>query len=86
MAGKSGPPNWFSHANGVDRPVVDRTGGRAEYDFTLEWSLLRADGSTTSSAPDIFSSFSGQLDLKLVPQNVLVEMLVIDLAEMPTEN
>jgi uncharacterized protein (TIGR03435 family) len=78
--------SWFSNANGVDRPVLDRTGLNGRYDFTLEWSALQADSGSDSSGPDIFTAMVEQLGLKLVPQNALVEFLVIDRADMPSEN
>ena len=76
--------NWFSNANGVDRPVIDRTGLTQHYDFALEWSIPRT--ARIDSAPDIFTAMPEQLGLRLVPQNAPIEYLVIDHAEMPTAN
>jgi uncharacterized protein (TIGR03435 family) len=76
---------WFSNANGVDRPILDQTGLTGRYDFTLEWSnpLLSAQDST---APSIFTAMSEQLGLKLEPRRVPLEILVIDRAQIPSEN
>lgn len=78
--------NWFSNANGVDRPIIDQTGLTGRYDFTLEWSLLRAGVGSDSTAPDIFTALREQLGLRLVSQNAPVEFLVIARAEVPNEN
>jgi uncharacterized protein (TIGR03435 family) len=77
---------WFSNANGVDRPVLNRTGLAGHYDFTLQWSIPRVDGETDPSAPSIFTAMTEQLGLKLDPQKAPVEYVVIDSAEMPGEN
>lgn len=73
----------FNEVAGVDRPVIDRTGLAGKYDFTLEWS---PPDEPTGVAPDIYTAIRDQLGLRLVPQNAPVEYLVIDHAEMPTEN
>jgi uncharacterized protein (TIGR03435 family) len=77
---------WFSNANGVDRPVLNRTGLAGHYDFTLQWSIPRVDGETDPNAPSIFTAMTEQLGLKLDPQKAPVEYVVIDSAEMPGEN
>jgi uncharacterized protein (TIGR03435 family) len=77
--------NWFSNANGVDRPVIDQTGLTGKYDFTLEWSNPLASASD-STAPSIFTAMIEQLGLRLEPRKAPVEFLVIDRAEMPDEN
>ncbi len=76
--------NWFSNANGVDRPIVDRTGLTGRYDFTLQWSNALAQ--TDSTDPSIFTAMPEQLGLRLEPARAPVEYLVIDRAEMPGEN
>jgi uncharacterized protein (TIGR03435 family) len=78
--------NWFSNANGVDRPIVDETGLTGRYDFTLEWSVPRAGVAEDLAAPDIFTAMREQLGIRLVPQTAPVGILVIDYAEMPGEN
>jgi hypothetical protein len=52
--------NWFSNANGVDRPVTNQTGLTGRYDFTLEWSNPLA-GQADSRAPSIFTAMPEQL-------------------------
>jgi uncharacterized protein (TIGR03435 family) len=67
------------------RPVVDKTGLSGGYDIRLDFA------SNTSTAddglPSIFTAIQKTLGLKLEPQNVPVEFLVIDHVDRtPTEN
>jgi uncharacterized protein (TIGR03435 family) len=81
------------------RPVVDKTGLAAKYDFVLEWTPdggadARAqgfgDGITTPApapgGPTIFTALQEQLGLKLEAQKGPVQNIVIDRAEKPSEN
>ena len=77
--------NWFSNANGVERPVVDETGLTGRYDFTLEWSNPLIDDQD-SKAPAIFTAISEQLGLRLEPRKMPLTVLVIEHAELPGEN
>ena len=71
-------------ARPVGRPVVDKTGITGKYDITLNFA---PEGSTDSTLPSIFTALQEQLGLKLEPQKVPVEILVIDhLEKMPSEN
>jgi bla regulator protein blaR1 len=80
------------------RTVVDNTGLKGNYDFTLHWTpdpstpALNgpgggSDGTTSSeSGPSIFTAIQEQLGLKLESQKGPVEILVIDHVEKPSEN
>ncbi len=75
------------------RTVVNRTGLKGQYDFTLKWANQQtanapSAGSTAaeSDAPSIFTALEEQLGLKLVPAKGMVEVVVIDHVEMPSEN
>jgi len=57
-------------------PVIDQTGLKGFYDFKLAWE----PGESLSSV------LQQQLGLKLEPRKVPVELLVIDIAEKPSEN
>lgn len=85
----------------LGRPVVDRTGLDAHYDFKLEWApdpsqpVLRSRDSGTfvssapsadSSGPSIFTALQEQLGLKLEAEKGPVEIIVIDRADRPTDN
>ena len=82
----------------IGRTVVDNTGLKGNYDFTLHWTPDQSaptlngpsgdpDGSTSSeSGPSIFTAIQEQLGLKLESQKGPVEILVIDHIEKPSEN
>jgi len=68
-------------------PVLDQTGLKGIYDFTLQWppdqsSWLLPESSRSS----LFAAIQQQLGLKLESTNGPVEVLVIDHAERPSEN
>jgi uncharacterized protein (TIGR03435 family) len=77
----------------LDRPVVDRTGLSGKFDFTLEWT---SDESQFGGAlppppaeptkPGLFVALQEQLGLKLEAMKGLVEAMVIDRVERPSEN
>jgi uncharacterized protein (TIGR03435 family) len=75
----------FSKGNGVDRPVIDKTGLTGAYDYKLEWgddTAIAADPSVAS----VFSAFEEQLGLKLEPTKAPVQVLIVDRAEKPSDN
>ena len=72
--------------------VVDRTGLTGNYDFALNW---KSDASgagnfnepvSNASASSLLTALQDQLGLKLEPQTVPMQVLVIDHAERPAEN
>jgi uncharacterized protein (TIGR03435 family) len=66
----------------LDRPVIDTTGIKGRYDFTLEWAQRDTD-----TGPSLFTALQEQLGLRLVAQKGPVEILVIDHVEkVPAEN
>jgi bla regulator protein blaR1 len=73
------------------RPVVDETGLRGTFDFTLKWTpeQLAASAAATGvgvDAPSFFTAIREQLGLLLVPSKAPVEVIVIDHLEQPSEN
>jgi len=85
----------------LDRPVIDRTGIQGSYDFTLEWTPAPNEGgpgaiglppraepprTTDSNRPSIFTALQEQLGLKLEPTKGLMDVLLIDHVERPSEN
>lgn len=81
----------------LDRPVVDRTALTGRWDFTLTWtpdeSQFRSLGARVppppadgSGPPGLFTAIQEQLGLRLESTNAPAEVLVIDRAELPTEN
>lgn len=84
-------------SNILDRPVVDRTGLTARYDFLLRFTpdpdqaanfggLAPANTADLDAPPDIFTAFEQQLGLKLQPTRAVVDVMVIDRIEMPSPN
>ena len=75
-----------------DRPVLDRTGLTGRYDWDLEWKpdetqfggLVKTDPESTK--PDLFAAIQQQLGLKLEATKGLVDTIVIDKIERPSEN
>ena len=73
----------------VNRTVTDKTGLTGIYDIDLKWTPEDGDEAKDSGAeagPSIFTALQEQLGLKLQPSKGPVETLVIDRAELPTEN
>jgi uncharacterized protein (TIGR03435 family) len=82
----------------LEMPVVDQTGlGRARFDFILKYTpdSLQGGGpkggaepqaASPDAAPDIFTAMQQQLGLKLESTKTLVDVMVIDKVEKPSEN
>ena len=79
FAAEIGPLSRDLH-DWTGRPVVDRTGLKGRFDFTLTWA---PEGSTDSSAPSIFTAVQEQLGLRLEPTRGPVDVLVVERAERP---
>lgn len=62
----------------LDRPVLDGTKLSSHYDLTLQWPT-----DSDASHPAVLAAIEEQLGLKLVPQLMPKEFLVIDHVEMP---
>lgn len=69
----------------MGRTVVDRTGLEGLYDFEVSFAP-EGPGAAPSDAPSLFTALQEQLGLKLDPHKELVEVLVVDHIERPTEN
>ena len=78
----------------VGQQVVDETGMKGVFDFTLEWSPDETQKATApdevaapASGPSIFAALREQLGLNLEGRKGPVEILVVDHVEKaPTEN
>jgi uncharacterized protein (TIGR03435 family) len=64
----------------LDRPVVDMTGIKGVYDFTLNWAPGDA-ASDGRSGPSIFTALQEQLGLKLEPRKIPFRIVVVDHVE-----
>jgi uncharacterized protein (TIGR03435 family) len=84
----------------LGRPVVDKTGLKGTFAFNLHWTPdaaeqenLKQSGEPAvpkptedSNGPTLMTALQEELGLKLVSHTERVQMLVIDHAEIPTEN
>lgn len=72
----------------MGRPVIDQTGLKDQYDFTVDYEAnADAPGAFTElNGPGLFRAFEDQAGLKLEATRSPVEILVIDHAEKPSEN
>ena len=73
----------------LERPVIDRTGLAETYDLTLQWD--EAPRGKEPAAPggnygSVFTAMQEQLGMQLEPQQVAVEVLVIDRIQRPSQN
>lgn len=69
----------------MGRTVVDRTGLEGLYDLDVTFAPA-GPGAGPSDAPSLFTALQEQLGLRLDPEQELVEVLVVDRIERPTEN
>ena len=73
----------------LGRPVVDMTGEKRSFDFSLRWTpddMEAAAASAPSNDPSLFTALQEQLGLKLESRKVTVDVLIIDHAELPSTN
>lgn len=68
------------------RPVVDKTGLKGLYTYTLEWFPANRVPPPDSNLPSMFAALEEQMGLRLVTETGLQEYLVIEHAERPSEN
>ena len=84
-------------SNVLDKPVVNQTGLTGRYDFSLKFTpdpgqivnfggLAPGNPTDLSAPPDIFAAFQQQLGLKLESTKAIVDVIVIDKIERPSEN
>ena len=69
-----------------DRPVVDETGLKGKYDFTLRWQPNETATNEEGAPPLLFTAIEEQLGLKLEPKRGMVDVMVVDKVERPSEN
>jgi uncharacterized protein (TIGR03435 family) len=77
----------------IGRPILDQTGLKGNFDYIIEWTPERNNSQPPStdlqpepSGPTFLEALKDQLGLKLVPQTGPVDVLVIDHADLPSEN
>ena len=68
-------------------PVIDKTGLTDFYQFDLRYAdEVSKEPAENSGAPSIFTAVQEQLGLKLEPTRGLVDTIVVDHVEVPSEN
>ncbi len=70
----------------VGRPVIDNTGLKKRYDFSLHWSPQMQSAGAASDGPSIFTALQEQLGLKLEASKRAMNVLFVDSLGAPTEN
>ncbi len=81
----------------LDRPVVDQTGLKGRFDFTLKWTpddsqfggmaaKLPPPTDTANVQPPLYTAIQEQMGLKLDATRAPAEVLVIDHVEKPSAN
>jgi uncharacterized protein (TIGR03435 family) len=71
------------------RPVFDKTGLTARYDFTLEWvaeNPAATPDAPMAEGPSLFTALQEQLGLRLESATAPFDTIEIEHAEKPTEN
>jgi uncharacterized protein (TIGR03435 family) len=68
----------------LDRPVLDSTRVPGRFDFDLSWSPDQVPSSPDD--PDLFTAFKQQLGIRLEPQKAPAPVIIVDSAEMPSDN
>ena len=76
---------------GIDRPVLDRTGLTGHFDLQLHYDYDPFSGAFASrqssiDGVSIFTALQEQAGVKLEATREVVDVLVIDFAEMPMPN
>ena len=77
----------------LGRPVVDRTELNGRFDFTMEWTTesnrhanTDADVQPDSQGTTFLEAVKEQLGLKLESTKAMLDILVIDHVERPSDN
>jgi uncharacterized protein (TIGR03435 family) len=66
--------------------VLDHTGLKGEFDWTLEYAAEGDQPVSELTGPELFTALQEHAGLKLDATRAMVDVLVIDHAEKPSEN
>jgi uncharacterized protein (TIGR03435 family) len=78
--------SYLSGGHVADRPVIDATEIKGNYDFSLDWTPEDSPQDGGASAPSIFTALQEQLGLRLEANKSPFEFIVIDHIERPSSN
>ena len=73
----------------LKRPVVDMTEDPRSFDFSLRWTqdeMQSGESAASTDGPSLFTALQEQAGVKVESRRVPVDVLVVDRAEMPSEN
>ena len=70
----------------LDRPLVDQTGLKGRYDFSIRYTFDEAKSTDPNAPPGLFTAVQEQLGLKFEPTKAPVDVFVIDHVEQPSAN
>jgi uncharacterized protein (TIGR03435 family) len=90
---------WFQKTV-TDKPLIDHTGLKSRYDFTLTWTpddsqftQMRSAGWYTitqrddpNDPPNLFKALRDELGLDLKPVKAPIDVMIVDHAERPSAN
>jgi uncharacterized protein (TIGR03435 family) len=80
--------SFVGAVNGMDRPILDKTGLTGSYDFALEFApqSQSPDFRPDPTAPTFTQALKDQLGLKLETETGPIQILVVDYVEHPSPN
>jgi uncharacterized protein (TIGR03435 family) len=70
----------------LQRPVTDLTNDSRKYDFVLRWTPDNMQAGGAAEGISLFAALQEQVGVKLESQKAPVDVLVIDRAELPSQN
>ena len=70
----------------LDRPIVDQTGLKGRYDFSIRYTVDEAKATDPNAPPGIFTAVQEQVGLKFEPTKASADVFVIDHVEQPSAN
>jgi uncharacterized protein (TIGR03435 family) len=70
----------------LDRPLVDQTGLKGRYDFSIRYTYDEVHSTDPNAPPGLFTAVQEQLGLKIEATKAGVDVFVIDHVEPPSAN
>ena len=83
---------WELQSAIVDRPVVNKTGLSARFNFTLTWTPDEFQNSNlagpapTNDVPGLFTAIQQQLGIRLEASRSIVDVMVVNSVELPSRD